>query len=247
MPVIDPRRVNYVRVEPRDSDRVFVDVTAYNSKNYYILGDVAVTGRLPITGNETVLDAINFANGLMPTAAPAEHPSGPAGSSGCVLRADSAGQPGRNHQRRRPHDQLPAHARRSNRRLSRPDRQVHGLPRPTGRSVPDRHRLDVADRLHDPCRQVRGPTRERRAERRSCRSGSRADHQPAARAWGEVIRCCRAVRGNFRGDRLNCTDRLRHGRLLAMRLREDRPYRRCAASIAELAVEPWWTPSPNYG
>jgi polysaccharide export outer membrane protein len=59
-----------VRVEPRDSDRVFVDVTAYNSKNYYILGDVAVPGKLPITGNETVLDAINYANGLMPTAAP---------------------------------------------------------------------------------------------------------------------------------------------------------------------------------
>jgi polysaccharide export outer membrane protein len=59
-----------IRIEPRDSDRVFVDVTAYNSKNYYILGDVAVPGKLPITGNETVLDAINYANGLMPTAAP---------------------------------------------------------------------------------------------------------------------------------------------------------------------------------
>ncbi|MFI5459358.1 MAG: polysaccharide biosynthesis/export family protein, partial [Isosphaerales bacterium] len=57
-------------VDPRDSATVFVDVTAYNSKNYYVLGDVAVTGRFPITGNETVLDAINFAGGLMPTAAP---------------------------------------------------------------------------------------------------------------------------------------------------------------------------------
>jgi polysaccharide export outer membrane protein len=69
-PVQDTKTGDYVRIEPRDSDRVFVDVTAYNSKNYYILGDVAVTGRFPITGNETVLDAINFANGLMPTAAP---------------------------------------------------------------------------------------------------------------------------------------------------------------------------------
>ncbi len=59
-----------VRIEPRDSDMVFVDVTAYNSKNYYVLGDVAVPGRMPITGNETVLDAINYANGLTPTAAP---------------------------------------------------------------------------------------------------------------------------------------------------------------------------------
>ena len=29
-----------------------------------------ITGKLPITGNETVLDAIQFAGGLMPTAAP---------------------------------------------------------------------------------------------------------------------------------------------------------------------------------
>jgi polysaccharide export outer membrane protein len=54
----------------QDCDRVFVDVTAYNSKKYYVLGDVAAPGQLPITGNETVLDAINFAGGLIPTAAP---------------------------------------------------------------------------------------------------------------------------------------------------------------------------------
>jgi polysaccharide biosynthesis/export protein len=57
-------------VDPRDCDRVFVDVTAYNSKNYYVEGDVGSPGRLPITGNETVLDAIHFAGGLIPTAAP---------------------------------------------------------------------------------------------------------------------------------------------------------------------------------
>jgi polysaccharide biosynthesis/export protein len=59
-----------VTIEPKDSDRVFVDVTAYNSKNYYVLGDVAAPGRLPITGNETVLDAIQFSGGLIPTASP---------------------------------------------------------------------------------------------------------------------------------------------------------------------------------
>jgi polysaccharide export outer membrane protein len=59
-----------ITVEPKDTDRVFVDVTAYNSKNYYVLGDVAAPGRLPVTGNETVLDAIQFAGGLIPTAAP---------------------------------------------------------------------------------------------------------------------------------------------------------------------------------
>jgi polysaccharide export outer membrane protein len=69
-PMRDQNTGDYVRIEPKDSDRVFVDVTAYNSKNYYVLGDVLVTGKMPITGNETVLDAINYAGGLTPTAAP---------------------------------------------------------------------------------------------------------------------------------------------------------------------------------
>lgn len=55
-------------LDPRESDRVYVDVTAYNSKVYYVQGDVGAPGRLPITGNETVLDAINYAGGLAPTA-----------------------------------------------------------------------------------------------------------------------------------------------------------------------------------
>jgi polysaccharide export outer membrane protein len=61
---------NYVLKDPKDTDRVFVDVTAYNSKNYYVLGDVLIPGKLPITGNETVLDALEYAGGLLPTAAP---------------------------------------------------------------------------------------------------------------------------------------------------------------------------------
>ncbi len=52
----------------RDTDRVFVDVTAYNSKVYYVQGAVAVPGRLPITGHETVLDALNNVGGLAPDA-----------------------------------------------------------------------------------------------------------------------------------------------------------------------------------
>ncbi len=59
-----------ILVDPKDSDRIFVDVTAYNSKNYYVLGDVGAPGRLPVTGNECVMDAIEFAGGLIPTAAP---------------------------------------------------------------------------------------------------------------------------------------------------------------------------------
>jgi polysaccharide export outer membrane protein len=57
-----------ITIAPKDSDRVFVDVASYNSQVYYVQGDVAAPGRLPITGNETVLDAINYAGGLTPTA-----------------------------------------------------------------------------------------------------------------------------------------------------------------------------------
>jgi polysaccharide biosynthesis/export protein len=69
-PKIDPKTNKILLIDPRETDRVFVDVTAYNSKNYYILGDVLVPGKLPVTGNETVLDALQYAGGLLPTAAP---------------------------------------------------------------------------------------------------------------------------------------------------------------------------------
>jgi polysaccharide export outer membrane protein len=59
-----------IRIEPRDTDRVFIDVTAYHSKNYYVYGWVYVPGRLPITGNDTVLDAIIYCGGLRPEADP---------------------------------------------------------------------------------------------------------------------------------------------------------------------------------
>jgi protein involved in polysaccharide export with SLBB domain len=57
-------------IPPEKSASVFVDVTAYNSKNYYVLGDVTITGKLPWTGNETVLDALQFAGGLNSSAEP---------------------------------------------------------------------------------------------------------------------------------------------------------------------------------
>jgi RNA polymerase sigma factor (sigma-70 family) len=58
----DPEK--FVEVAPADTDRVYVDVVAYNSKVYYIEGEVQSPGRLPVTGNETVLDAIHYAGGL---------------------------------------------------------------------------------------------------------------------------------------------------------------------------------------
>ena len=57
-----------IEIDPDKTNRVFVDVAAFNSKVYYVQGDVGSPGRLPITGNETVLDAINYAGGLIPTA-----------------------------------------------------------------------------------------------------------------------------------------------------------------------------------
>jgi polysaccharide export outer membrane protein len=67
---VNPETGKVQEIAPRDSDRVYVEVRAYNSKYYYVLGDVNAPGRLPITGNETVLDALNSAGFLAPTAAP---------------------------------------------------------------------------------------------------------------------------------------------------------------------------------
>ncbi len=57
-------------VHPADSGRVYVDVASYNSKVYFALGDVGAPGRMPITGRETVIDAIQHAGGLLMTADP---------------------------------------------------------------------------------------------------------------------------------------------------------------------------------
>jgi protein involved in polysaccharide export with SLBB domain len=60
----------WMAIHPADSDRVFVDVTAFNSAGYFVQGDVAQPGRLPCTGHETVLDALNYGGGLLPSAEP---------------------------------------------------------------------------------------------------------------------------------------------------------------------------------
>ncbi len=53
---------------PEGLEFVFVDVTEYNSKSYYVQGAVPSPGRIPITGRERILDAISFCNGLTPEA-----------------------------------------------------------------------------------------------------------------------------------------------------------------------------------
>ena len=56
------------KISPDESSCVAVNVSSFNSKVYYVQGDVGVPGRYPITGNETVLDGINYSGGLIPTA-----------------------------------------------------------------------------------------------------------------------------------------------------------------------------------
>jgi polysaccharide export outer membrane protein len=65
---LDPKTGEAVYLNPKESDMVFVDVAAYNSKAYYIEGAFSAPGRLPVTGQERVLDAICFAGGLTPEA-----------------------------------------------------------------------------------------------------------------------------------------------------------------------------------
>jgi polysaccharide export outer membrane protein len=69
-------RVIMKRIKQDDIEKVLlelnVDVLAYNSKFYYIITDGGGYGeqvvRLPVTGSETVLDAIGQINGLPPPA-----------------------------------------------------------------------------------------------------------------------------------------------------------------------------------
>ncbi len=106
--VPDPDQPGRTRkVAPADSTSVFVDVTTYDSKNYHVLGDVASPGRFPITGNDTVLDAITYAGGLNPTAAASNvrlvRPPGPGSDHPRILRVDytaiaTEGDPATNYQ-----------------------------------------------------------------------------------------------------------------------------------------------------
>jgi SLBB domain len=58
----------YVYEDPADSSRVYVVVSAFNTKVYYVQGDVGSPGRLPWTGNETVMDALTFSGGFLHSA-----------------------------------------------------------------------------------------------------------------------------------------------------------------------------------
>ena len=57
-----------VIVPPERSDRVFIDIAEYNSTYYSVTGDVAVPGRNPVTGGDTILFALQNAGGFIATA-----------------------------------------------------------------------------------------------------------------------------------------------------------------------------------
>jgi polysaccharide biosynthesis/export protein len=67
---IDPVNEKRIAIAPQNSNRVVVDITAFNSKFYYVHGEVATPGRLPHTGNETVLDVVQYAGGLLRSSDP---------------------------------------------------------------------------------------------------------------------------------------------------------------------------------
>jgi polysaccharide export outer membrane protein len=64
------RRIEQHLSQYLQSPEITVDVAAYNSKVYYVIYDGGGAGqqvyRLPITGNETILDAVSQLNGLSP-------------------------------------------------------------------------------------------------------------------------------------------------------------------------------------
>jgi polysaccharide export outer membrane protein len=73
-----------IPIAPINTSRVFVDVSAHNSKYYYVQGDFGTPGKFPTTGGETVLDAVHYAGGFLHTADPKSLP---------VIRPARGGKP----------------------------------------------------------------------------------------------------------------------------------------------------------
>ena len=96
-----------------EAPQVAVDVFAYNSKTYYVITQGAGQGddvtEFPITGNETVLDAIAQLGGLSQLSSHA-HFHRPPGAERRWLRADPAGELDGDQPRWIDGDELPTHA-----------------------------------------------------------------------------------------------------------------------------------------
>lgn len=62
---VDPATGREFPIAPRDTNRVSVDVSAYNSKVVYALGAFNSPSRIPFTGSDTLLDLVVYAGGLV--------------------------------------------------------------------------------------------------------------------------------------------------------------------------------------
>jgi protein involved in polysaccharide export with SLBB domain len=174
--------------DPKDTDRVFVDVTAYNSKNYYVQGAVRSPGLLPVTGHETVLDAINYVGGLSPRADRDNVILYRKGKDGGLQRLPinidqitMGDDPTTNYQLQ-PGDRLVIPARPG----AAPDEESLEVRPPLGTSRPAQNEADQRARrpapaVRDPIRDVEAPVREGEAE-------DRAALRDVERRLGEVER-----------------------------------------------------------
>ena len=159
VPAEAPELVFGAPVKPAESEKVFVDVTAYNSANYYVLGDVAAPGRLPWTGKETILDALQFTGGLLRHGRAQGHPSRPT-RAGRQAGQGVQGQPG-GHPEGRHHCELPDLPRRPTDHRPQRRGQEDGRDRPGGRRDADGRELDNAGGLRAPLPHGRQPREAR--------------------------------------------------------------------------------------
>jgi protein involved in polysaccharide export with SLBB domain len=67
-PIRDPKTNKIKELPPRETDRVFIDVTGYNSAWIYLEGELNTPGQISYTGGDDVLDLISHAGGLLPSA-----------------------------------------------------------------------------------------------------------------------------------------------------------------------------------
>jgi protein involved in polysaccharide export with SLBB domain len=68
IPLVDRATGKPKSIDPKDSRAVQVGLARCNSKFFYVWGEVLTRGRFPVTGTQTILDAINLAGGLSPLA-----------------------------------------------------------------------------------------------------------------------------------------------------------------------------------
>ena len=99
------------RGDPENSDRVFVEVSAYNSKVFYVMGEVKQEGSFPGRGTKPCWMRLHLAGGLALRGRQRSSETAPA-IRAPVSRSGAPGRLRRDHVGTGPHDQLPDLARR---------------------------------------------------------------------------------------------------------------------------------------